>query len=314
MLLDIFQESDFVCVMKSDENKKPYGLQFLRPGDLKLTEFQYYSANPLDPTTNRNDRGERTPRASINVSAFRNFPFEMDLLDLATQEKLVQHLSNKFPIVMATNSGGKSIHLMISVADILPFKPHTTEGIAQYSQAWRAISAELTLIASNFLGPACPARLFDPSCKDPARLTRMPMAVRPDTGLMQTPVQISKSYISSDEVLRLMGKHGFYGEIIGPKIEQCSEMDLELFSLRLLYPENKGLRSKLNQVEKWAAPENMYPVLFQLTLWIIDRVGAPLNITLGYMHDHIFPSLRAAGYPRNPEIAIYNAYIWKGLL
>ena len=318
MLSNLFQDNDFVYFMShSALDKKPYEFGHSRLSEVEwLNEFipAYFSINPLDPHVNRNEKGAGTSRASINVTAFRNFLFEIDSLPLDEQERLIRHLALKLPPAQVTFSGSSSLHMIISVADTLPFKPHTPEGIAQYSQAWRALNAELTEISSEFLGASCPGLLFDPSCKDPSRLSRTPGAVRPDNNVVQSELAGFGGYISADDVLRLMHKHKL-GEAYAPapKVSLESEMDLRLLKLRLLYEENRGLRSKIVAVNDWASSEYMYPVIFQLTLWIIDSVGAPLSTTLAFLRSEVFPAVKAAGYPRNPEIAVHNAYIWKGL-
>lgn len=313
MLTQLFQESDHILFMDSGPDKRPLGYQICK-ASVAPPSVCYYAINPIDPLTNRNTNGAGTPRASINVSAFRNFLFEIDSLPLPTQETLLRKIHPQVPLAQVVYSGGSSLHAIVSVADTLPFKPHTEEGIRSYSQAWRALSTELTAIASDVLGTDCPARLFDPSCKDPARLSRTPNVNRPENKKMQSELDGFGGLVSSDFVLGTMFKHGYSeSSVAPPPVEQVSEMDLHLFRLRLLYPENNGLRSKISKVTEWASTENMYPAIFQLTLWVIDSVGAPLNITLAFMQSEIFPALKAAGYPRNPEIAVHNAYIWKGL-
>lgn len=319
MLSQLFQDSDYILYQGSGSDKRPQGSFIMDASDNPFDSITfvypvYFSINPIDPYNNRNDKGAGTPRASINVTAFRNFLFEIDSLPLDVQLGLLRHLAPHIPLAQVTFSGGSSYHAIVSVADTLPFKPHTLEGIAQYSQAWRALNAELTELASAYLGTNCPARLFDPACKDPSRLSRTPGAIRPDTGNTQTEIDGFGGYVSADQVLQLMQKHRLSEPSLAPKVSQAPDMDLQLLKLRLLYAENRGLRSKIQSVSDWASTEYMYPELFQLTLWLIDSVGAPLNATLELMRLEIFPTIKAAGYPRNPELAVYNAYIWKGLM
>lgn len=315
MLNQLFQDSDHILFMLSDQNKVPHSGMLVKASRATPDLGVYYAINPIDPLNNRNEKGAATHRASINVTAFRNFLFEIDSLPLDTQESLIRHLATFVPPAQVTFSGSSSLHMILSVADTLPFEPHTAAGIAQYSQAWRALNAELTEISSAFLGNECPGRLFDPSCKDPSRLSRVPGALRPDTLKIQTELDIPTGFISSDDVLTLMNKHKFAdAQTSAPKLAQVSEMDMNQFSMRLLYPENRGLRSKLLSAADWASTEYMYPAVFQLTLWIIDSIGAPPETALNYLRENVFPAIHSAGYPRNPEIAVYNAYIWKGLL
>jgi hypothetical protein len=313
MLDNLFQQSDNVLFMESAPDKTPFGARLGSaegPIDPALT---YFAINPIDAISNRNQSGKRSIRASINVSAYRNFLFEIDSLSLDAQLALLTHLHTAIPLAQVTFSGASSYHAIISVADTLPFRAHTDAGIMQYSMAWRALNLELTELASNFLGPDCPTTVFDQACKDPARLSRTPGVPRPDTLQLQAELSGFGGYVSSDFILGLMSKHRLNEATPAPRLPMADSMDMQQFKLRLLFPENLGLSSKLKNVKAWASSENMYPALFQLTLWIIDSLGAPYDTTLQYMSENVFPSLRVAGYPRNPEIPIYNAYSWKGL-
>jgi hypothetical protein len=315
MLTDLFQSSDSIYFMFQGANKLPIGGYFATSDYENEREIpQYFAINPIDRVTNRNIDGKKHPRASINVTAFRNFLFEMDGLTLEQQTNLLRFIQSKVNLAQVTFSGSNSLHAIISVADTLPFQCHTENGIAQYSQAWRALNALLTELSSEFLGAACPSAVFDPSCKDPSRLSRTPGAIRPDTNTVQSPLEGFGGLVDSDFVLGLMSRYGFNEVVMAPKVEQVSEMDTKLLRLRLLYPENIGLRSKIAKADQWAASEHMYPAIFQLTLWLIDSMGAPLPATLELLRSEVFPALKKAGYPRNPEIAVMNAYIWKGLL
>ena len=99
-----------------------------------------------------------------------------------------------------------------------------------------------------------------------------------------------------------------------PKFQ--AQLDLNL-TYNLLYrrlktfPECGALLHKINTVNEWAAPANMYPVLFQLTLWFIDTTGAPEHLTMQFFERNLFPALFKVGYPRDPAEAVINAYKWK---
>jgi hypothetical protein len=206
MLNQLFQESDFILFMQSGLDKRPTQYILSQLDNVLPALPTYYAINPIHPTQNLNDKGAGTPRASINVTAFRNFLFEMDGLSLAQQESLLRHVHNKVPLAQVTFSGANSLHAIISVADTLPFKIHTIEGIEHYSQAWRALDTELRTLAAPHLGDL-PTHLFDAQCKDPARLSRTPNAIRPDTGVTQAELEGFGGYVSSDQVLNLMNKY-----------------------------------------------------------------------------------------------------------
>lgn len=314
MLSNLFQDSDYVLYMGSDLDKRPYGAFLSKANVPPLFAAPYFAINPIDQLTNRNERGDKTLRAAMNVTAFRNFLFEIDSLDIYEQEPLVRYLHSKLPFAQVTYSGGSSLHAIVSVADTLPFQPHTEDGIALYKQAWRALNTYLTELASAHLGEDCPGRVFDPSCKDPCRLSRTPNAMRPDTDRLQAELEGFGGLVSSDQILGLMQRYNLDSiSVAPPSVGYDATLDTENFKKLLRTPQLGTLRRKLENPELWAGPENMYPVLFQYTLWVIDATGAPLSTTLAYMHERVFPTLHSVGYPRNPEIAIYNAYIWKGL-
>jgi hypothetical protein len=192
--------------MKSDADKTPFGAQLKSATDFVDPAHVYYAINPIDPASNRNLKGARSPRASINVTAFRNFLFEIDNLPLNVQLELLRYLAPHVPFAAVTFSGSSSYHAIVSVVDTLPFKPHSEAGIAEYSQAWTALSKHLNALSSEFL-KYMPTKLFDPQCKDPARLSRVPGAIRPDTSQVQQSVSGFGGYVSSDLILSLMSRY-----------------------------------------------------------------------------------------------------------
>lgn len=102
-----------------------------------------------------------TSRADANVTSYRNFLLELDSIPLAQQIQLVM---TRLPISAITFSGGKSYHFIISLKD-----PLTDE--AAYRRVVRGLME------------AVPEA--DKSTKNPSRLSRLPNALRPDTGLLQ---------------------------------------------------------------------------------------------------------------------------------
>lgn len=100
-------------------------------------------------------------RADSNVTCYRNFLLELDSVPLEQQIALV---TNKLPVTAITFSGGKSYHFIISLIE-----PVATE-------------AEYRRIARGLMEVVPEA---DRSTKNPSRLSRLPFAVRPETGLLQ---------------------------------------------------------------------------------------------------------------------------------
>lgn len=206
MLTDLFQSSDSIYFMFQGANKLPIAGFHATLAESIDEVPHYFSINPICNAQNRNTKAKKHPRASINVTAFRNFLFELDSTPLDVQENLLRFIQPRIPIAQVTYSGSNSLHAIISVADTLPFKVHTETGIAEYSQAWKALDAELRFIASEFFSSKI-EKLFDTQCKDPARLSRTPGAIRPDTLKLQNSLEGFGGLIGSDFVLHLMNKH-----------------------------------------------------------------------------------------------------------
>lgn len=100
-------------------------------------------------------------RADANVLCYRNFLLELDSVPLEQQISLV---TNKVPVTAITFSGGKSYHFILSLVE-----PVQTE--TDYRRIVRGLME------------AVPEA--DKSTKNPSRLSRLPGAIRPDTGLLQ---------------------------------------------------------------------------------------------------------------------------------
>lgn len=124
----------------------------------------YFSINPM-----------HTSRADNNVSSYRNFLLEIDSVPLEQQMQLVL---SRLPVSAITFSGGKSYHFIISLKE--PVADET---------AYRRIVRGLM--------EAVPEA--DKATKNPSRLSRLPNALRPDTGLLQELVYVGNR-IALDEL------------------------------------------------------------------------------------------------------------------
>ena len=116
-----------------------------------------------------------TSRADANVTCFRNFLLELDSVPL---EKQIALVTSRLPVTAITFSGGKSYHFIISLIE-----PVSTE--ADYRRVVRGLME------------AVPEA--DRATKNPSRLSRLPMAVRPDTGLLQELVYLGNR-VALDEL------------------------------------------------------------------------------------------------------------------
>lgn len=115
-------------------------------------DYQFFCINPLKPGARRKDE---------NVAVYRNFLLEIDKLPLAEQEPAIAALG--VPYTSITYSGGKSLHIIISLEE-----PCKTE------KEYRDLG--LRLMAAV---PIC-----DPTTKNPSRLSRTPGSTR-DNGVHQ---------------------------------------------------------------------------------------------------------------------------------
>jgi hypothetical protein len=277
ILSAIFQPSDIVYTGNLYAN-------------LPASNSEFFCINPVKDLSSRADE---------NVSVFRNFLIEFDDAMLADQYIAVDKLKKHgLAPTTVTFSGSKSLHLIYSLADSLDI---------YYKSAFNALSYEITEITG--LVP-------DPACKNPSRLSRMPNFVRQlsngDTAV-QTEISYGGPYILSSKLNELCTKYRI--PLSAPEISLITAEDnpnMTLDSFKQLLPRLPGLYTKISTAYSWARPSGMYEELFKLTLWCIDRSGAPLSVIVAYMEEKVFPHLRASGYPEHKlRKPILNAYNWK---
>lgn len=265
-----------------------------------------HSINPLaaDWSINANKCANRPviPRFSLNVTEFRNFVFESDKLTLPEQLGEWIKIAELLPIKQLTYSGGKSYHAVVSVMDTLPFEPHTDEGVASYKSAWKALA---TFIQTNS------TLVLDESTKDPARLTRVPGALR--VNVLQASIDLPLArFITAAEVMEIMGQYArprTEGTVRPAHLGQTSSNDLDKL---LKIHKHRHLAHKVNQAERWASTENMYPALLKLTLWAIDELNPEPAAWLALLETKVFPKIAATGYNRDLTLPVKLAYNYKG--
>lgn len=105
-----------------------------------------------------------TARADANVTSYRNILVEMDSVPLEDQIPYIQSID--MPWSTITYSGSKSYHFIISL-----YEPCANR--ADYDEL---VDRIYTAVGKDKL---------DTKCKNPSRLSRVPGAIRPDTGLEQ---------------------------------------------------------------------------------------------------------------------------------
>lgn len=85
------------------------------PVNQRPANMQRFSINCLHPTENKKpDKPKHIPRrANVNVTVYRNILVEID--SVSKERQLEWALRTKFPFTTAVDSGGKSIHFIISL-------------------------------------------------------------------------------------------------------------------------------------------------------------------------------------------------------
>ena len=244
-------------------------------------ESEFFCINPLKNLDNRTNE---------NVLEYRNFLIEFDEGSLEDQKASISKIeSSGLKIASAVYSGGKSVHLIFSMAEKLAF---------DYRQSWLAVCMEAEQL-SNLSA--------DPSCKNEARLSRLAGVIRQDTGKEQELLHLG-GFLTNEKIAELINKHNIRAASLssGP-ITVNQKMSLLKFKIEI--QKYRGLWSKLRGARDWAGPINMYPELLKLTIWAIEKTGVPKDTFLEYSKEKIFPHLLEKGYPAEKlDKAINNAY------
>lgn len=275
--------------------------------------LQFYSINPTAGN-----------RSSANVTEYRNFLFESDSLPIETQRLLLPRLAENFPIRMATYSGSKSIHLIVSMADTAPVIAGTDEGLKWYKLAWKAIEAALRKVLfkelENLVGKTAFDKIlssptfttFDHATSDPSRLSRTPQVVR-DNNALQEMLHIGE-LISAESISSLISLYKEKRRVPLTKAEPVEYMALESFE-RILFARQSlhYVKLQFEQARHWQSPAGHYDKLFKLCLWVYDATGVPKETLLTYLQKHTFPIIYNSGYPRDPSRAVHDAYRMKGV-
>lgn len=143
--------SRYLKVLFDEEDKTCFAANVfgVEVSDRPAEDSEFLSINPL-----------KGKRKDSNVTKFRNFLIEIDNLDLGQQLRVVL---DRVPVSAITYSGGKSYHFIISL--------DTPVTEAEYKEITKRLHA---------LIPEA-----DRATKNPSRLSRLPKAVRKDTGKLQ---------------------------------------------------------------------------------------------------------------------------------
>lgn len=278
----------------------------------------YFCINPIHPTINLNKRADGTlgsKRHALNVTAFRNFVFECDGLPLEQQRAAIEKINEIVPIKLAIFSGGKSIHLIVSLVDGLNLKPHEKASLTAYKVYWtrlaKTIDGVYKQLYPDFIGVVKSGLYFlDPATSDPARLSRIPLALRNQK--IEQSVLFEGPYATSEFVQNLaptiteMPHASPAPHDLGMGV---AEFERQLRKISLL-----KLKVFFEAPETWVSPEGLYGILFKHTMWAIDATGVPYETLKTYLQKKVYPAIVNSGYPRDPDRAIRDAYVKKGLL
>lgn len=147
----IFDKGERTCF-----SADPYGIS-LKDAHSSDDRAVFFALNPL-----------REARADANVTCYRNILVEMDKVPL--DEQLTHITTLEMPWSTITYSGSKSYHFIISL-----YEPCTSR--AEYDDL---VDRIYTIVGKDKI---------DTKCKNPSRFTRVPGALRPDTGLKQNLVK-----------------------------------------------------------------------------------------------------------------------------
>ena len=146
--------------------------QEVRPRKVKTKDLTLMSFNPMGEGF-RNDS---------NVSAYRNFLFEIDVGNTDSQLKYREALG--LPISAAIFSGNRSVHFLVCLEKALD------EKVYRLLYQW-------TLNIGT---------LFDKNVKTPSKSVRIPGAVRPDTGKEQKLIEL-RSKVKLEDFITWLRKY-----------------------------------------------------------------------------------------------------------
>ena len=153
----LFNEGEYACIGHKFAN------QASQVASLKYEDKEYVTINPIK---------KGTTRSGNNVTAFRNFLFEIDkdfdnnTVSQKVQAELIHN--SKMPWSTCTFSGSKSLHWILSLEEPLKDRPI-------YTAYFLAIQSVLKKYGAN----------VDGACKDPARFTRAPFGINTKAELIE---------------------------------------------------------------------------------------------------------------------------------
>ncbi len=164
-LLTLFKQGEGVCFGRHFKDTRVQPLTQSLVED--VSQFEFFCINPLlidrdlePPEWGHPDVGRR---AGVNVTTFRSFLIECDKGSLDEQREYIDRL--QIPYCMATYSGSKSIHFVVSLQNDVT------------SEEWVAAAERLAVLIKGADRKALTDRV---------RFSRMPSHIRKDKGREQS--------------------------------------------------------------------------------------------------------------------------------
>lgn len=284
----IFSESDKIFTTDLNSENGHYKQKVVSPSEFTY-DRNFFCINPI--------RGQR--RLKDHISQYRNFLFESDVMPLQEQFDFLHVHKDKGLFSMATFSGGKSIHFIISCADTLTIgEPGSEEAELRYKGIWLGLHYMLTGLGMYGI---------DQSNKNPATLSRTPNAMRGD--IKQALVHIGQ--LQSSEYLKSIE----YKRHSSVQITPSNTKTFEELEQTLQKSKHDKLRANIqNPLAYLNYGAGNYPLIFRYALWLLDETNAPLDVAIAYFEKYFTPHLIAKNYDKDWKAPIIHAYKHKGLL
>lgn len=290
-LTHIFAEDDkiFICNIGEQGTKNEFvGNPAQVQEELIKNPRLFFAISPM--------KGQR--RLKNQIQKYQSFLFESDTMPLSDQYLLAEDLRKSGLVSMATYSGSKSIHFIVSVADTLKFgEPGSDHANDLYRRTW--LGLERLFREFGLTG-------IDQTNKNPVTLSRMPGQMRGETEqtlLYTGPLQTAE-FISS---LTIPARQSTIVPVTN--VNNLPELEIALenpkhakLKLAIQYPANF-----LN------AHHGNYPLLFRYAAWLIDETNAPADAAIAYFQKYFVPHLQAKNYFKDWEKPILHAYRHKGI-
>jgi hypothetical protein len=277
----IFSESDNVFTCKTPDQQNI----IINTASLLNNLNNFYCINPVF--------GSR--RRQSDLTRYVNFLFECDTTDIDQQFKLLDKVKNLEIVRMATYSGGKSIHFIVSCADTLELgEPGSPEATARYKQIW----TELALLFTNL------GIVPDLAGKNPATLSRYPGAFR--DGTKQSLLFDDGPLVTSEYLQSLANT------VVKPSVRYTvqSTDNFEHYMKKDLYEIHQHFA-----FPGWVQSGNgNYPYIFKKTLWVLDNVDVDYYEFTNYFEKYTAPWLRKKNYHKDFKLPIRHAFMKKGRL